>query len=454
MAPRVLVVDKTASTRDVIADLLGEHASEVVWSTRDGALQTLRTATGTAHAFDVVVLDTEPAPTPALVRELAAASGGGRVVLIASGVEGIALATRCGAADIIGRPFVAAELAFRVGRTAPGVEARSDKRRPRKSDVIIGTGSWIKELYERIAMVAATDVTVAIFGESGTGKELVARTIHNSSPRHDAPFVVVNCAAIPETLLEDELFGHVRGAFTDATRDREGLLAAAHTGTLFLDEIGELPLPLQAKLLRVLQSQEFRRIGDDQDRRVDVRIITATNRDLDQLVARGSFRQDLYYRINVFPMHLPPLRDRPDDIGLLVHHFVQKYRARLGKHVEAVSPGGLARLAAYEFPGNVRELENKIHQAMVVAAGPVIEEDDIALPPAVQTTHVRVDVNRPFREVKQETIDTFERSYLTELLRVHRGNLAQAARAARMDRKNLWAHVERHGLDRARFKKP
>ena len=218
-------------------------------------------------------------------------------------------------------------------------------------------------------MVAATDVTVAIFGESGTGKELVARTIHNSSPRHDAPFVVVNCAAIPETLLEDELFGHVRGAFTDATRDREGLLAAAHTGTLFLDEIGELPLPLQAKLLRVLQSQEFRRIGDDQDRRVDVRIITATNRDLDQLVARGSFRQDLYYRINVFPMHLPPLRERPEDIALLVHHFINKYRGRLGKPIEGISPGALARFASYDFPGNVRELENKVHQAMVVAAG-------------------------------------------------------------------------------------
>jgi transcriptional regulator with GAF, ATPase, and Fis domain len=203
-----------------------------------------------------------------------------------------------------------------------------------------------------------------------------------------------------------------------------------------------------------LQSQEFRRIGDDQDRRVDVRIITATNRDLDQLVAAGGFRQDLYYRINVFPMHLPPLRDRPEDIALLVHHFVQKYRARLGKAITSVTPGALARLAAYDFPGNVRELENKIHQAMVLAAGPAIEERDLTLPPPPATSGIRVDVARPFREVKQETIDAFERGYLTELLRVHAGNLAQAARAAGMDRKNLWALVERHGLDRARFKKP
>ncbi|MDB4956999.1 MAG: DNA-binding response regulator [Myxococcales bacterium] len=453
MPPRVLVVDKTSSTRDTISELLGDHASEVVWSTREGAFAQLRNALAAGLPFDVVLLDCEPVPTPTLVRDLGSIGGSARVVLVATAGEGIALANRCGAADVVTRPLSTPELVFRVARPSPNLE-RGDKRRPRKSDVLIGSGSWIKELYDRIAMVAATDVTVAIFGESGTGKELVARTIHNSSPRHDAPFVVVNCAAIPEALLEDELFGHVRGAFTDATRDREGLLAAAHTGTLFLDEIGELPMALQAKLLRVLQSQEFRRIGDDTDRRVDVRIITATNRDLDQLVARGSFRQDLYYRINVFPMHLPPLRERPEDIGLLVHHFVQKYRARLGKVIDAVSPTALARFAAYEFPGNVRELENKIHQAMVIAQGPMIEDADVALPPVTARGGMRVDVARPFREVKQEAIDQFERSYLTELLDLHRGNLAQAARAAGMDRKNLWALVERHGLDRERFKKP
>ena len=448
MAVRVLVVDKLAATRDSVAELLGERA-DVAWAPRDTAVATLRTASGSGVAFDVVLLDAEPVPTASLVQSLA--TGGARVILLAGGSNPIELATRCGASDVVGRPLVASELMFRVARApSPG----GDKRRPRKSDVLIGSGVWIKELYDRIAMVAATDATVAIFGESGTGKELVARTIHNSSPRHDAPFVVVNCAAIPEQLLEDELFGHVRGAFTDASRDREGLLVAAHTGTLFLDEIGELPLPLQAKMLRVLQSQEFRRIGDDHDRRVDVRILTATNRDLDQLVARGSFRQDLYYRINVFPLHLPPLRERPEDMPLLVHHFVQKYRARLGKVVDGVTPGALARLSAYAFPGNVRELENKIHQAMVIASGPMIDEVDVALPRAGTAPGMRVDVARPFRDVKQETIDSFERSYLTELLRVHRGNLAQAARAAGMDRKNLWALVERHGLDRGKFKNP
>jgi two-component system response regulator AtoC len=450
--PRVLVVDRSSQTRETIAELLGDLAAEVVWSARDGAGAQLRAGIAAGTPFDVVLLDAEPPPTAALVRELVTLGGGVRVVLAAAGPDGAAVAARCGATDVVARPFNTAELAFRIGRAAAATE-RADKRRPRKSDVLIGTGPWIKDMYDRITMVAATDVTVAIFGESGTGKELVARTIHNSSPRHDAPFVVVNCAAIPEPLLEDELFGHVRGAFTDASRDREGLLAAAHTGTLFLDEIGELPMPLQAKLLRVLQSQEFRRIGDDQDRRVDVRIITATNRDLDALVAAGLFRQDLYYRINVFPVHLPPLRERPEDITMLVHHFVQKFRARLGKPIDGVSPAALARFSSYDFPGNVRELENKVHMAMVVCTGTTIEDVDVALPKSRAQT-ARPDIERPFRELKQETIDSFEKRYLTELLRVHGGNLAQASRAAGMDRKNLWALVERHGLDRAQFKKP
>jgi DNA-binding NtrC family response regulator len=451
VSTRVLVVDKAQATRDQLAELLGPVVTEVAWATREAAPDRLRAAAAAGQGFDVVVLEADPALTAATVRDFAALGGSARVVLVAGGSDGIALAARCGAADVVMRPFSAAELAFRIGR-APIGDAR-DKRRPRKTDILIGTGPWIKELYDRIAMVAATDVTVAIFGESGTGKELVARTIHNSSPRHDAPFVVVNCAAIPEALIEDELFGHVRGAFTDATRDREGLLAAAHTGTLFLDEIGELPLPLQGKLLRVLQSQEFRRIGDDQDRRVDVRIVTATNRDLDQLVARGSFRQDLYYRINVFPMHMLPLRDRPEDVALLVHHFISKYRGRLGKAIDGISPGALRRFSSYDFPGNVRELENKVHQAMVVAEGPTITEADVALPAGKAAT-MRPDISRPFRELKQDAIDGFEKAYLTELLRAHRGNLARAARAASMDRKNLWALVVRHGLDREQFKKP
>ncbi len=443
---RILVVDRNVATRDAVAELL--PGRDCVWGTRETMTGLLRAAIAAGEPFDAVLLDSEPPPTPQLVRELVTQGGGVRIVL--AGADVIGLADKVGANDVVNKPFSAAELQYRIGRGVAG--ERGDKRRPRKSDVLIGAGTWIKELYDRIAMVAATDVTIAIFGESGTGKELVARTVHNSSPRHDAPFVVVNCAAIPEALLEDELFGHVRGAFTDATRDREGLLAAAHTGTLFLDEIGELPLPLQAKLLRVLQSQEFRRIGDDQDRRVDVRIITATNRDLDQLVANGSFRQDLYYRINVFPLQLPPLRERREDIPVLVQHFINKLRGKLGKTISGITPEALARFQSYDFPGNVRELENKVHQAMVVAAASTIGVEDVALPASVLGGG-KIDVERPFRELKQEAVDAFELQYLTELLRVHRGNVTHAAKAAGIDRKNLWALLQRHGLDRGRFKK-
>jgi transcriptional regulator with GAF, ATPase, and Fis domain len=265
--------------------------------------------------------------------------------------------------------------------------------------------------------------------------------------------VVFDCTNQPKDLVESSLFGHVKGAFTGAMGPRQGAFERANGGTIFLDELGEFGLDLQPKLLRVLESREIQKVGGDGYDPVDVRVITATNRDLDQLVARGNFRQDLYYRINVFPMHLPPLRERPEDIPLLVHHFVHKYRARLGKAIDAVSPRALARFRGYDFPGNIRELENKVHQAMVVAAGPTIDESDVALPASRPTTGP-IDVSRPFREIKQEAIDAFERAYLTELLRTHRGNLAQAARAAGMDRKNLWTLVERHGLDRGQFKKP
>ena len=209
---------------------------------------------------------------------------------------------------------------------------------------------------------------------------------------------------------------------------------------------------MQAKLLRVLQSQEFRRLGDDQDRRVDVRIITATNRDLDQLVATGNFRQDLYYRINVFPLQLPPLRERREDVAVLVQHFINKLRGKLGKTIHGIAPEALARLQSYDFPGNVRELENKVHQAMVIASSSVIREEDVSLPASVLGGGP-IDVERPFRELKQEAIDTFEVRYLSELLRAHHGNLTHAAHAAGIDRKNLWALLQRHGLERARFKK-
>jgi transcriptional regulator with GAF, ATPase, and Fis domain len=295
-------------------------------------------------------------------------------------------------------------------------------------------------------MVAPTEVTVAISGESGTGKELVARTLHNYSNRATKPFVVVNCAAIPENLLEDELFGHVRGAFTDASHDREGLFSAADGGTIFLDEIGEMSLPLQSKLLRVLQTQEFRRVGDDSDTRVDIRLVTATNIDLEQAVARREFRADLFYRINVFPMYMLPLRQRVEDIPLLAHHFLMLHRDKVGKKSTGFTPEAMAALQAYDYPGNIRELENVIHHALVLARGELITRDELpALRPDPAASQA-LDLSRKFRELKRELIESFEREYTQKLLEANGGNLAAAARQGGLDRKNLWAMAKKYDI--------
>ncbi|MCP4448443.1 MAG: AAA family ATPase [Myxococcales bacterium] len=319
-------------------------------------------------------------------------------------------------------------------------------RQPRKSDVIVGNSPWIKELFERIDMVAPTNIAVAISGESGTGKELVARTIHNLSKRRNAAFVVVNCAAITESLLEDELFGHVRGAFTDANRDRPGLFSEADGGTLFLDEIGEMSIGLQAKLLRVLQEQEFRRVGADKNTQVDIRLVTATNRNLHLDMTAGRFREDLFYRINVFPLPMMPLRERPEDIVLLAQHFLLKYRDRVGRRASGFTAEALDRLRTYEFPGNIRELENKVHQALVLVTDDFVGAQDLDLGDTWKQSSRRLDMDRPFRDLKREHIDSFEREYTLKLLRAHDGNVASAARQAGIDRKNLWAMAKRHNI--------
>lgn len=452
----MLVADHESGSADEIAQFLeGEKLELVVVDTSDGVVS--EALEGGDGEFDVILLEFNLPGTGGaqVLRELRQHKIRGRVIMMTrSGANEAAVeAMRIGAFDFMAKPVTKAELRLRVERALRDrafdlPEVSSTRKRPRKSDVIIGGGKWIKNLYESISMAAPTDVTVAIYGESGTGKELVARTIHNLSLRHEGPFVVVNCAAIPENLLEDELFGHVKGAFTDANRDREGLFQAADGGTLFLDEIGEMPLSLQAKLLRVLQSREFRRIGDDRDSKVDVRVITATNRDLEQAVGAGVFRQDLYYRINVFPLTLPPLRRRREDIPLLAHHFLLKHRTRVGKSVEGFSPRALARLTAYDFPGNVRELENKVHHALVMAQGDHIDPDDMQLSGDVpMESDVDIDFSRPFRDLKRDVVEAFERRYTVELLRAHKGNVAAASRQAGMDRKNLWSLAKKYEID-------
>ncbi len=301
-------------------------------------------------------------------------------------VENAIEAMKLGAYDYLQKPFEVDELLVAV-RRALEHQSLSRQRRYLLSEReeefghygIVGRSRAVEELLRKIELVARSKSTVLITGETGTGKELVARAIHARSAQRDMPLIKVNCAAIPEALLESELFGHVKGAFTGATANRRGRFALADGGTIFLDEIGTLGLPVQAKLLRVLQEREFEPVGSERTESVDVRVIAATNRDLRAMVADGRFQEDLFYRLSVIPIELPALRERTEDVPLLVEHFLQKHAQRVGRRIDGIEPAAIERLSAYHWPGNVRELENAVERAVVLAAGPVIDATAISM---------------------------------------------------------------------------
>ncbi|HET7768994.1 MAG TPA: sigma-54 dependent transcriptional regulator, partial [Chloroflexota bacterium] len=291
-----------------------------------------------------------------------------------------------GAVDYLQKPFEIEELLVVVRRAMEVQRLRTQHRyliSERDEEFghygIVGRSKGIQEVISRAEMVAQSRSTVLITGETGTGKELVARAIHDRSAQREMPLIKVNCAAIPETLLESELFGHVRGAFTGALTSKKGKFALADGGSIFLDEIGMMATALQAKLLRVLQEREFEPLGSERSQKVDVRVIAATNRDIRQMVADGRFQEDLYYRLNVIPIHIPPLRERREDIPLLVEHFIRKHAQRAGKRIEGIEPAVLQALEAADWPGNVRELENTVERAVVLSTGAVIGSDVVRL---------------------------------------------------------------------------
>jgi len=292
---------------------------------------------------------------------------------------------------------------------------------------------------ELIAVAARTGIPVLITGESGTGKELVARAIHYTGPRAARPFLTMNCGAIPETLMEDELFGHTRGAYTGAHADKRGVFEETEGGSLFLDEIADLYPSCQVKLLRVLQEEEVRRIGETRTRRVDVRIIAATNKDLHAEMEARRFREDLYHRIHVLPITLPPLRERREDVPLLVDQFVRQFNRELGRTIRGFSPAAMEKLKSHAWPGNVRELENRVKQAMVLAKADIVEIDSLEMLSGTSPGSVLP----PFRKAKEE----FVRGYLVQCLRIAGGNVAAAARLAGKDRKDLYDLMKKHHVD-------
>jgi two-component system response regulator HydG len=305
---------------------------------------------------------------------------------------------------------------------------------------IVGKDPKMQLIYKLIEDIAPTDASVLIEGESGTGKELIARAIHQKSPRKDRPFMVINCSAYPTTLLESELFGHEKGAFTGATRQKSGRFEQAHRGTVFLDEVGEIPLAAQIKLLRVLQTQRFERIGGEQTLDVDVRIIAATNKELLQEVKTGRFREDLYYRLNVIPIHLPPLRDRGNDIPLLARHFLRRFAKEQGKEVSGFSPEVMRMLLDYSWPGNVRELENSIEHATVLAKGQQVEVSDL---PAILHSVTSISLER-----KPATMAEHERALLQQVLEACGWNKKKAAQRLGISRNTLYVKLKKYHITR------
>ena len=312
---------------------------------------------------------------------------------------------------------------------------------------IVGNSNKMKEVFHLVNQVCQSTATVLIRGESGTGKELVATAIHFSSPRAKAPFIKVNCAALPASLIESELFGHTKGAFTGAVKDKPGKFELAHTGTIFLDEIGSITMEAQAKLLRALQEREVERVGDLKPRKVDVRVLAATNRDLEAAMSEDQFREDLYYRLNVFPIFMPPLRERPTDILLLTDHFVEKYARMHKKDVRRLSTSAIDALMSYHWPGNVRELENCIERAVLLTNEPVIHS--FHLPPTLRTAEQTSSTQSKSLE---DVLGSVEKDLIADALKSSRGNMAQAARLLQTTERVIRYKVGKYGLNPQRYR--
>ncbi len=369
-------------------------------------------------------------------------------------VETAVAAMRAGAWDYVPKPFSADQLRLAVDRALQHRSLADENRRLRRAlagPSLVGESVAMKTVAEMVQKVGPTDLTVLVTGELGTGKEVVARGIHAASGRAGAPFVAVDCGAIPASLVESELFGHEKGAFTGADAERRGLVEEAEGGTFFLDEIGDLDATAQTRLLRLLQEGEFRRVGDNRMRRANLRVLAATNRDLDEAVAAGKFRADLFHRLNVVRVHLPPLRERRDDVPALFAYFVARFRAESGRASLPLSPALSRRLLDHEWPGNVRELVNVARFVAGLAPGPEAQLGD--LPPGfgqaprapVAEPGVRVDL--AYADAKRAWTERFDEVYFTRLLDAHEGNISAAARAADIDRKTIQRWVKRSGDD-------
>jgi DNA-binding NtrC family response regulator len=455
---RILVVDDEEVVCQSCHRVLSEEGYEVDTSQDPQA----GLSTAEQHPYDVVLVDLKMPVISGMefLRRIKAVRPETEVVMmtgyaeISTAVEAIKL----GAFDYVPKPLSPDQLAVSVGKALATKEILSENRYLRhqlqtryKFENIVGGGKNMQEVYELIGRVSATNVTVLIRGESGTGKELIARAIHFNSPRKNMRFVAVDCCTLHDTLLESELFGHARGAFTGAISAKKGLFEVADGGTLFLDEIGNTSLVLQAKLLRVLQERTFTPVGDTQERKTDVRLIAATNSDLETMVAEGSFREELFYRLNIVPVRVPPLRERREDVPALAVHFLEKFREETGRDVSEISPEALSLLVDYDWPGNVRELENAVQRAVVLAPDRRIAVDQ--LPPEIRGRSLGLTVSVPRtadelkqrkKELREKSVEEVERQFVLEALKRSAGNVSHAAADVGMQRPNFQALMRKH----------
>jgi two-component system response regulator GlrR len=407
------------------------------------------------RAFDLAIIDLQLVRQDgiSLMEELHGVNPSMPVIILTAhgSIETAVESMKRGAFTYLTKPFDARELILHVEHALENRRLASEINRLKELlterydfQNIVARSAVMKKVMESVSRISKTDSTVYICGESGTGKELIARAVHLASNRKDKPFVAINCAAIPETLLESELFGHEKGAFTGAIKSSRGLFAQAHEGTIFLDEIGDMPLTTQAKFLRVLQERQFYPVGSEQPLDVDVRVIAATNKDLAEHVKQGLFREDLYYRIHVIPVMLPPLRERKEDIPVLVDYFLKKFSGEMNKKIKSLTPKAMQRMMLHDWPGNVRELENTIEYAVAMANHDVITEDLILPTKDESDTAVK-----PLREARE----TFEKSYLTRILELTQGNVSSAAALAGKYRADLYNLLKKYKLNPSNYKK-
>jgi two-component system, NtrC family, nitrogen regulation response regulator NtrX len=452
----ILIVDDEESVRKSLAGVMRDEGYEVVTaaSGKEG-IELLSEAQPSIALLDIAMPDMDGIATLQTIRELKPELP----VIMVTGhgtIETAVKTTKMGAYDFIVKPPALEHLALVVKHGLEESRLREENESLRKSierrNELVGESGKIKELKRQIALAGPTNGWVLIHGESGTGKELVARAIHRASKRADGPFVEVNCAAIPQDLIESELFGHEKGSFTGATGMKRGKFELAHNGTIFLDEIGDMSLATQAKVLRVLEGQEFQRVGGVKTLKSDMRVIAASNKNLTDEIKRGVFREDLYYRLNVIPLEVSPLRERQDDIPRLVRHFLQEFSAEYGQKTKTIDDDALALFVRYPWPGNVRELRNIIERLIIMAPGPALMAKDVPpplslpqqeRPPALSSGGRAGQNHKTFKNARAE----FEREFIAHKLKEHGGNVSRTADAIGVERSNLHRKIKALGIE-------